>query len=340
MVVRSAAEILATLDDNGELDNLPFMPEMLRFCGQRLRVSSRADKTCDTVHDSRIPRRMRSTVHLTGTRCDGTAHGGCHAGCLLYWKEAWLRPVAPEEPAPASTSSGAAVPDRMVSLLQRCTTRPSTDDDMRYMCQATELPRASSPMRWWYPAQYVRDFRSGHVSFRRMALVGWGAFLEMGRRRLDFVLLRLPKLLGRRLASRVQDWARRWKLYPQWEIHGRLTGRTPTGTLGLAPGEWVRVKPLEEIERTLDVQNRNRGLLFDTELAQLVGREFQTLHRVERIIDEETGKMLQMKSDCWVLDQAWCSAEVSKCRLFCSRQIYSYWREIWLERVSPAPRSS
>ena len=36
--VRSADEIIATLDERGELENLPFMPEMLKFCGQRLTV--------------------------------------------------------------------------------------------------------------------------------------------------------------------------------------------------------------------------------------------------------------------------------------------------------------
>ena len=36
--VRSAEEIVATLDERGELENLPFMPEMLKFCGQRLSV--------------------------------------------------------------------------------------------------------------------------------------------------------------------------------------------------------------------------------------------------------------------------------------------------------------
>ena len=32
--VRSEAEILSRLDENGRLDGLPFMPEMLQFCGQ------------------------------------------------------------------------------------------------------------------------------------------------------------------------------------------------------------------------------------------------------------------------------------------------------------------
>jgi hypothetical protein len=43
--VRSREEILATLDENGDLEGLPFMPEMLDFCGRQLHVYRRADKT-------------------------------------------------------------------------------------------------------------------------------------------------------------------------------------------------------------------------------------------------------------------------------------------------------
>jgi hypothetical protein len=32
--VRTASEIFATLDDRGALDGLPFMPEMLKYCGR------------------------------------------------------------------------------------------------------------------------------------------------------------------------------------------------------------------------------------------------------------------------------------------------------------------
>jgi len=40
--VRSKEEILATLDKNGRYDELPFMPQMLQYCGQKLRVARRA----------------------------------------------------------------------------------------------------------------------------------------------------------------------------------------------------------------------------------------------------------------------------------------------------------
>src|SRR5689334_21416402 len=90
--VRSAAEILATLDQEARLDGLPFMPEMLQFCGKRFRVGASAHKTCDTISTFK-GRRMRDAVHLAGLRCDGQGHGGCQASCLIFWKHAWLKPA-------------------------------------------------------------------------------------------------------------------------------------------------------------------------------------------------------------------------------------------------------
>src|SRR5215470_13175047 len=83
--VKPAEQILAGLDERGELDALPFMPEMLQFCGQRFVVDKIAFKTCDTVSWTGL-RRLTDTVHLAGVRCDGRAHGGCQAGCLIFWK--------------------------------------------------------------------------------------------------------------------------------------------------------------------------------------------------------------------------------------------------------------
>src|SRR5882672_9594708 len=93
--VRSKEEILKTLDSNGQLDGLPFMPEMFAFCGRRFRVYKRAHKTCDTVNESR-GRRMKDAVHLEGARCNGAEHGNCEAACLVFWKTAWLRKVSEE----------------------------------------------------------------------------------------------------------------------------------------------------------------------------------------------------------------------------------------------------
>src|SRR5205814_3663484 len=166
--VRSAQEILGTLDDRGTLDSLPFMPEMIQFCGKRFRVYRRADKACDTIEWATL-RRMTNTVHLEGLRCDGQAHGGCQAACLLFWKEAWLKRVADTRVAPRPNEMPA---QRSAAPLQagRCdrarlveATRVDRADstiEPRYRCQATELRRASSPLAWWDLRQYVRELRS------------------------------------------------------------------------------------------------------------------------------------------------------------------------------------
>src|SRR5204863_121328 len=162
-------------DSNGTLDHMPFMPEMLPYCGKRFRVFKRADKTCDNILPWNM-RRVRNAVHLMNVRCNGEAHANCDAGCLLFWNEGWLKRVDPH-------------------------------------------------------------------------------------------------------------------------IEGTLV-TTPTAELHLQPGEFVQVKSKEEILTTLDQRNRNRGLLFDSEMLRYCGGTYRVLKRVHQIVDEKTGKMLRMKSPC------------------------------------------
>jgi hypothetical protein len=54
------------------------------------------------------------------------------------------------------------------------------------------------------------------------------------------------------------------------------------------------------------------------------------LRRVERIIDEQTGRMVHFKHDCIILEGVICSGDYNQ---YCPRSIYPFWREIWLERV-------
>src|SRR4051812_26268461 len=105
--VRSKEEILKTLDKHGRLDGLPFMPQMFNYCGKRFRVFKRAHKTCDTVYPVR-GRRMNAAVHLE-TRCDGQAYGGCQAGCLIFWKDAWLKRVGADKSAASAIGPSSEV---------------------------------------------------------------------------------------------------------------------------------------------------------------------------------------------------------------------------------------
>ena len=105
--VRSEEEILNTLDDRGMLEGMPFMPEMLRFCGRQFQVSKVAHKTCDTMHYSGI-RRLPKAVHLADLRCDGSEHGGCQAACLLVWKDDWLKPAGSHDASSRARRPAAA----------------------------------------------------------------------------------------------------------------------------------------------------------------------------------------------------------------------------------------
>jgi hypothetical protein len=138
----------------------------------------------------------------------------------------------------------------------------------------------------------------------------------------------------------------RWfydKFYPLWRgaPFPRRFGTIPDGqptpvkTLNLQPGELVRIKPHEEILKTLDTRNRNRGLYFDAEEVPYCGGTYRVLKHVTKIVNERTGRLQEMKTPCVILDSVICQSRYSECRLFCPRSIYPYWREVWLERVGP-----
>lgn len=332
--VRSQEEIFATLDESGELDSLPFMPEMLQFCGKRFRVFRRAVKLCDTINWTG-KHRMENAVHLEGLRCDGQAHGGCQAGCLLYWKEAWLKRVEPDaqssggearEGAPASSQSfqhpvpvtatvrGPLITVDSLIMATRANGQAAPGDD-KFSCQATELMRAAPiRMSWWDPRQYIRDVQAGNV--RTGAMI----------RYLFIMLFNKFQAANRRFLPRV-PLIRNARDYPF--IDGKLR-KTPREILDLQPGELVEIKSKEEIVRTLDKNNRNRGLLFDVEMAKYCGQRARVLRRVDHIIDEKTGRMMHFSNDCIILEGVACRSEY---RGYCPRSIYPYWREIWLKRV-------
>ena len=142
---------------------------MLKYAGKRFTVSHRVEKICDTVKTEGMPasRRMRDTVFLEDLRCDGSAHGGCQAGCRIYWKESWLRRVESEtEPSGDSESGETALSERATSAATvggAGDTREG-DDGHVYRCQATEAVRASEPLSPYDGRQYIREIAHGNVT--------------------------------------------------------------------------------------------------------------------------------------------------------------------------------
>jgi hypothetical protein len=338
--VRGKEEILRTLDGRGRFEELPFMPEMFAFCGRRLRVFKRAHKTCDTVNDYK-GRKLKNTVHLDECRCDGQFHGGCQASCLIFWKEAWLKKVADIE-----KTLQVSLDNRSSRLNGNLRAVGCTDADVLaatevsndgvavgrvYACQATLLPSFTERLPWWNLRQYLEDYASRNVGLGRMLR----GLLYMAYNGLVNTKTGLGEFL--RWLYDITAKCRLGFPYPRRQGNIPLGGRTPTTRLDLQPGELVRVKTYKEILATLDPSNKNRGLYFDAEMVPYCGKVYRVLKRVTRIIDEKTGKIQEFKNPCIILDGVVCEARYSECRLFCPRSIYSYWREIWLERVSKTP---
>ena len=331
--VRSEQEILATLDETGAIDGLPFMPEMLEYCGKRFRVEKRSDKTCDTITLTGMLR-LHDTVHLEGLRCSGTAHGVCQARCLLFWKEGWLKRVEKDEAGSRQTStpheparSTVRCDGSRLREVTRCS-ESSNDSEIIYRCQATDLLKASEPLPWWDIRQYVRDVWSGNVGV-----------LDLAKAALFRIFQRTLRITAYNAQIRAYNCFQSWRggtPYPY--LKGTLE-KTPRQKVGIQAGELVQVKSYQEIMETLNTKNKNQGLSFDAEMVPYCGSVRRVMARIERIIDERTGKMISISSDCLMLEGTVCRAKFGHKRLFCPRSACAYWREIWVKRLEKPPAS-
>ena len=234
-------------------------------------------------------------VILDLPRCSGAAHGGCQRACTLFWKTAWLRKVPAGEQPRAET-----LPLDVLRASTRTMSGPT-----RYFCQSTELQNATRPLtRQQVVLKCFSDLRSGSRGF-----------FEMVR----FVLVPI------------------WRYFVFHKIAKPLTvgelKRTPVFHLSLQPGDVVRIKPEEEIVKTLDGKARNRGLSCDRGMRQFCGGEYRVRNRLDRMISETTGEMRDVEATV-ILEGLNCLCWWNHVG-GCPREDYMYWREAWLDRAQP-----
>jgi len=296
--VRSAEEIRAQLDAQGRFDMLPFMPEMVKFCGKRLRVLRRVEKIYLDGH--RFNGRLRDVVQLADARCDGAAHGGCQMGCVVLWKEAWLKPA---------TGTPDHVPQPLLPLLPVLPAPTAGEPPQQFSCQATELVHAVQPISPWGLWRYVADWRLGQRSLAELARM---------------VFLMASNKIRRKLRK---------------PLHGMTRGtleKTPAVALDLQPGELVRVKDREAIRATLDHIGRNRGLVFLPDMVRFCGQTFRVARRIERSVIDFSKRMQEFDHTV-ALEGVHCSGLSLGA---CSRGCYHLWREAWLERIAEPTSSA
>jgi hypothetical protein len=307
--IRSFQEIFATLDANGCLDGLPFMPEMAKYCGTVGTVFRCVDKIYD-YGGRKDMRRLKDTVSIAGLRCDGSAHDGCQAKCYLLWKTAWIKSTdmpATSGVEPSVERAGAVVPGIGIDRSFGPTfVKDDHGAEGRYVCQYTQLVRASTRMRPSDPRQDLRPLIAGNL---RVAAFGIAMLT--------------------RLFSAVQRLRGGIDFPPMYYDSGTASRHVD---LNLQPGELVRVCDPEKIFETLNRSGRNRGLWFDRGMLSYCKRWYRVLSRVDKIIDDASGRMLRMKIPCVVLEGVDASGEHVR---FLAQHDYPFWREAWLERVDP-----
>ena len=296
--VLSPTDILKTLDAAGTLDKLPFMPEMLEFCGQRFRVAKRVVKTCyyGTASGMRkFP--AEDVVLLKGLRCSGVDHDGCQKACTIFWREAWLRKV--ESLDTIQRSADAEASRRLRSRL-KISIGPNT-----YFCQASELLNATAELSHWERlGKCFSDIRAGNCGV-----------LEM--------------------AQRISVWLF-WKIRKVFfGAYARGNKKsTPVESLDLRSGELIEIRPLANITATLNEKGFNRGLSFTPAMGSSCGEKYKVKRKLEKIIVDGTGEMRQMHNTVF-LEGSMCGCS---CVAFggCPRDEFAYWRDIWVLRVPAA----
>jgi hypothetical protein len=328
--VKSKAEILKTLDESGQLEGLPFMPEMSEFCEKEFRVFKRSHKTCDPPNGLG-GRRMLHAVHLEELRCNGSGHGACQARCLLFWKDAWLEMVGETRRGSVLVQGVSGQPGCTEEGVYAGTERRFNGASLEppvFVCQSTQISQATQPLSPWDFRQYVEDFSSRNVSLsglvRIFALFLYARLVSAG------LGLRTPLSLLYDVFQRIRGGTP----YPFQSGMIPKGEKTPSAKLDVQVGEVVKIRDYREVLTTINEDGHNRGMSFDAEMVPYCGKSYRVLDRITRIIDEKSGKMQNLKNDCIMLDKVVCLARCSKYRRLCPRSIYPYWREIWLERSS------
>lgn len=329
--MRSEGEILATLDQDGKLEGLPFTAEMWQFCGRQFTVRTRINR----VHiDGTGVRDIRNALILSEVRCDGQAHNGCQRACSLLFKDSWLTKAPPNGINQSAVNPSNPRPETAGSL---------RNGDLPCQGQGTVLTAATIPLAWWDLGPYIDDVVCRTYSLYEVATI---LLFRLNRKwrardpiwRFAFGPKTLVNLTRMALCVLRQNIACLLRLSPSpGQCAPEATDRQAPGSSkptkrspALNPGDIVEVKCMEEILATLDEKEKHHGLGFCGSMLKHCGRRYRVLAPVSRLVDERTDKEVPRIRNTYLLEGAVCDG-ISY--LGCPRACYWMWRDAWLHKV-------
>ncbi len=267
--IKSATDILATLNDEGSCEGLSFMPQMVGLCGQEATLVRWVTSSCVPTRDGVVFGGIKDAVLLDVKRCDGEAFGGCQLGCSTIWKTHWLTTDI------VSSVESSFDNEANVEALHELSLRNSRIDG-RANCQATQLVKISTSNDGARLQHYRQEMNLNRVSVSTIASSLCGGLLA-------------------RVSGRSAN------------VVGTLA-RTPVTDLNLQPGDRVRVKSKAEIVQTLDTKGCNRGLWFDPLMLRYCDQELTVTNRIRVLVDETDGRIRTLKTPSVVLDDLRCDS--------------------------------
>ena len=236
---------------------------------------------------------LENTVFLDHLRCEGNSHDGCQKACTLLWKESWLY----------STKNNGIKYQKIISTKDKIAEDFLTLNNGRYFCQSTEMYSATFQANSLFKIKLLFSELLLHNQHLIEFLTNIMTFI-LWKMKFGSVFTRCKRLVG-------------------------SSGKTPSSSLKLKPGDKVRVKNAQDIQKTLDINGCNRGLLFTPDMYVYCGKELIFKQNFEKMILEDTGQMKTFNNTI-LLETSTCDG---RCKLGCARNMYHLWRTIWVERI-------
>ncbi len=148
--------------------------------------------------------------------------------------------------------------------------------------------------------------------------------LGAGEKRRQFLQHRLKRMVKRRV-NYLGNVIRRFGTMSE------STDRPNETRDGFRPGERVRIKSKDAIQRSLDNWNEFKGCGFMEEMWPYCGTEQKIFKRVRRFLDERDYRVKQVRG-VYLLQGLICNGTVDFGP--CDRSCFFFWQEDWLEKVN------
>lgn len=154
---------------------------------------------------------------------------------------------------------------------------------------------------------------------------------SLGRRIKLYIRRHLDPGRERRLKKRTNDWAN-WFCAKTGRPTRPEVSAAASRTARLEAGDLVRVRSEAEVNATLNHWRQLKGCTFMPEMRQYCGTTQHVLKRMERFVDERDLRVKKV-SGLVLLQDVCCQGTADFGR--CDRSCLFFWREEWLEKVTP-----